>query len=145
MTMKFRDLVSADLAWADARKTSFRRRAFAINLAILILTGASTVVLGFSASASRASYALPIVAVVTLLGGIEAFWNWRSRWVLMEETRYRLNRLRDMMDYYLVTTPRSRDGVGSTGRVLPGAAGHLGRGERAVARWSSCRPGAPRR
>ncbi len=27
-----------------------------------------------------------------------------SRWVLMEETQYRLNRIRDEMDYYLVTT-----------------------------------------
>jgi hypothetical protein len=104
MTMRFRDLVSADLDWADARKTMFRRRAFGINLAVLILTGASTVVLGASASASRATYALPMVALVTLLGGIEAFWNWRSRWILMEETRYRLNRLRDEMDFYLVTT-----------------------------------------
>ncbi|MDT4971296.1 MAG: hypothetical protein QOG22_1439 [Pseudonocardiales bacterium] len=39
------------------------------------------------------------------LGTFEAFINWRPRWVLMEETQYRLNLLRDNMDYYLVTTP----------------------------------------
>jgi hypothetical protein len=107
MIIRFRDLVSADLDWADARKIRFRRWAFGINLAMLTLTAGSTVVLGFSKSPSRASYALPLVAVVTVLGGAEAFWNWRSRWILMEETRYRLNRLRDMMDYYLVTTHAS--------------------------------------
>ena len=46
-----------------------------------------------------------MVALVTLIGGLEPYYNWRSRWVLMEETRYRLNRIRDTMDYYLVTTP----------------------------------------
>lgn len=35
----------------------------------------------------------------------DAFFTWRSRWLLMEETQYRMNRLRDDMDYYLVTTP----------------------------------------
>ena len=33
--------------------------------------------------------------------------NRRSRWVLMEETQYRLNRIRDEMDYYLVITPEA--------------------------------------
>jgi hypothetical protein len=46
-----------------------------------------------------------MVALVTVLGALETFFNWRSRWVLMEEAQYRLNRLRDEMDYYLVATP----------------------------------------
>jgi hypothetical protein len=41
---------------------------------------------------------------VTVLGALETFFNWRSRWVLMEETQYRLNRLRDEIDYYLAVT-----------------------------------------
>lgn len=45
-----------------------------------------------------------MVAIVTLISALEPFFNWRSRWVLMEETRYRLNRIRGEMDYYLVTT-----------------------------------------
>jgi hypothetical protein len=62
-------------------------------------------VLGIPEIPARASIALPMVALVTVLGGLEAFFNWRSRWVLMEETRYNLNRLRDELDYYLVATP----------------------------------------
>ena len=45
-----------------------------------------------------------MVALVTVIGALEGFYNWRSRWILMEEAQYRLNRLRDDMDFYLVTT-----------------------------------------
>ena len=43
--------------------------------------------------------------LVTLITALEPFFNWRSRWVLMEEIQYRLNLMRDQIDYYLVTTP----------------------------------------
>lgn len=102
--LRFRDLVSADMEWADSRKARFRTRASCAKVAALVLTGASTVVLGIPAIPGRAAIALPMVALVTLIGGLEPFYNWRSRWVLMEETQYRLNRIRDEMDYYLVTT-----------------------------------------
>ncbi len=103
--MHFRDLVSADMDWADSRKIRFRRRASVVKIVSLILTAASTVVLGIPSIPARASIALPMVAAVAALATAETFFNWRSRWVLMEETQYRLNRLRDEMDYYLVVTP----------------------------------------
>jgi uncharacterized protein DUF4231 len=103
--LSFRDLVSADMDWADSRKRRFRRRASFVRVSALLLTAASTVVLGIPEIPGRASIALPMVALVTVLGGLETFFNWRSRWVLMEETRYRLNRLRDEMDYSIVATP----------------------------------------
>ena len=102
--LRFRDLVSADMDWADSRKARFRLRASCARVAALVLTGASTVVLGIPAIPGRAAIALPLVALVTLIGALEPFFNWRSRWVLMEETQYRLHRIRDEMDYYLVTT-----------------------------------------
>ena len=43
--------------------------------------------------------------MLTLSVRQQAYFNWRSLWVLMEETQYRLNRIRDEMDYYIVTTP----------------------------------------
>src|ERR1700733_9642575 len=103
--IRFRDLVSSDMDWADLRKARFRTRASCAKVAALALTAASTVVLGIPAIPGRAAIALPMVAFVTLIGALEPFYNWRSRWVLMEETQYRLNRIRDEMDYYLVTTP----------------------------------------
>ncbi|EOD68070.1 DUF4231 domain-containing protein [Amycolatopsis vancoresmycina] len=101
----FRDLVANAMDWCNTRKKRFRRRASVVRVAALVLTAASTVVLGIQDIPARASIALPMVALVTVLGGLETFFNWRSRWVLMEETRYRLNQLRDEVDYYFVTTP----------------------------------------
>jgi hypothetical protein len=101
----FRDLVSADMDWADSRKIRFRARASGVRVAALVLTALSTIVLGIPTIPARASIALPMVALVTVLGALETFFNWRSRWVLMEEAQYRLNRIRDEIDYYLVVTP----------------------------------------
>jgi hypothetical protein len=110
----FRDLVSADMDWTDSRKVRFRASAARVKVAALILTALSTIVLGIPGIPARASIALPMVATVTVLSSLEAFFNWRSRWVLMEEAQYRLNRLRDEIDYYLVVTPAtdlSRDAL----------------------------------
>jgi hypothetical protein len=101
----FRDIVSADMEWIDSRKKRFGGKAARVRVATLALTALSTVVLGIQEIPARASLALPMVALVGLLGGLETFFNWRTRWVLMEEAQYRMNRLRDDMDYYLVTTP----------------------------------------
>ena len=105
VVVHFRDLVSADMDWADSRKARFRRSASRVKLGSLILAALSTVVLGIEAIPGRSWVALPLVASATVLGGLKTFFNWRSRWVLMEETQYRLNRLRDEMDYYLTVTP----------------------------------------
>jgi len=93
--LHFRDLVSADMDWADSRKARFRTRASSAKVAALALAAASTVVLGIPAIPNRAAIALPMVALVTLISALEPFFNWRSRWVLMEETQYRLNRIRE--------------------------------------------------
>ena len=69
------------------------------DLGSLILAGLWTVVLGIDAVPGRSCVALPLVTALTVLGGLEAFVNWRSRWVLMEETQYCVNGLRDEMDY----------------------------------------------
>jgi len=98
----FRQLISADMDWADSRKIRFRRSAAVIRVTTLVLTGASTVVLGIPEIPARSSVALPMVAGVTILSALDAFFNWRSRWVLMEETQYRLHRLRDEIDFLLV-------------------------------------------
>ena len=62
----FRDLVDADMTWADSRKTRFRTRASVVKVLALLLTAASTIVLGIPAIPNRAAIALPMVALVTL-------------------------------------------------------------------------------
>lgn len=103
--VKFRELVSEDMKWADSRKDRFRRRAARLRVCALVLTAGSTVVLGIPAIPHRAAVALPLVAIVTLLGGLDAYFNWRQLWVLMEEAQYRLNRIRDDIDLLLVAGP----------------------------------------
>jgi hypothetical protein len=104
---RFRALVSSDMDWVNARKDRFRARASWAKILALVVTAASTVVLGLTGIPDRAAIALPMVALDTVISALEPFFNWRSRWILMEEAQYRLNRLRDEMDYYLVTTPTS--------------------------------------
>jgi len=108
VAVHFRDLVSADMDWADSRKVRFRRSATRVKVASLVLAALSTVILGIEVIPGRSWVALPIVAAVTVLGSLETFFNWRSRWVLMEEAQYRLNRLRDEIDYYLTVTPSAQ-------------------------------------
>ena len=105
--IRLRDLVSSDMDWAHARKHRFRTRAAWVKVITLVLTAASTVILGFTWLPTRATIALPMVAGVTIITALDQFFSWRSRWVLMEETQYRLNQVRDEMDYYLATTPRT--------------------------------------
>jgi len=52
IAVHFRDLVSADMDWADSRKVRFRRSASRVKLWSLILAGLSTVVLGVAGSRS---------------------------------------------------------------------------------------------
>src|SRR5258708_25629303 len=75
--LHFRDLVSADMDWADSRKVRFRKRASRARIGTLALTAGSTVVLGIPAIPDRTSLALPMVALVTLLSGLEPDYNWR--------------------------------------------------------------------
>jgi hypothetical protein len=101
--VKFRDLVSAHIDWAESRKRRNRRYASWLRYGALFLTAAATVVVGIATIPRWV--ALPMVALVTVLSGLEVFRNWRPLWVLMEEAQYRFNRLRDEMDFHLVTTP----------------------------------------
>jgi len=103
----FRGVVDADLDWADRRKERYRRRAVAAKIASLVLAGLSTVALGVDPGGHGTALALPMVAAVTVLTGLEPYMSWRDRWVSLEEARYELNRLRDEIDYYLVTTGAS--------------------------------------
>lgn len=75
--IRFRDLVSADMEWADSRKARFRTRASCAKVAALTLAAVSTVVLGIPAIPDRTATALPMVALVTLLSALEPYFNWR--------------------------------------------------------------------
>lgn len=91
--------------YARGRKKRFRLASSALKMLTLSLSAASTIILGLQSLNFWAGLAFALVAVVTLLGAVESFFNWRSRWVLMEETQYRFQRLADDLEYLIASTP----------------------------------------
>jgi hypothetical protein len=92
-------------AYARLRKRRFRWRSAAVRVASLILSGASTIILGLQNLDFWTGLGFSLVAVATVVNALEPFFAWRSRWVLMEETQYRFYRLHDDLAYYLASTP----------------------------------------
>ncbi|GHE00059.1 DUF4231 domain-containing protein [Streptomyces alanosinicus] len=90
--------------YARSRKQRFRRSASATKILTLALSAASTIILGLQSLNTWAGLAFALVALGTLLGAVEPFFNWRSRWVLMEETQYRFQRLADDLEYLMAST-----------------------------------------
>ncbi len=105
VAVRLRDDVVEGIAWARARKARFRRSASIVKVASLTMAVAATVILGVRDLDFWSGLAFALIAVSTAVTAIEPFFNWRSRWVLMEETQYRLTRIRDELNYVLLRTP----------------------------------------
>lgn len=97
--------------WLDssiARSRRKRRRAQAasstIKLGILGLTAGSTIILGIQDLDFWTGIGFALVAVATVASAIEPFFNWRSRWVLMEEQMHRFHRLQDELRMRVAAT-----------------------------------------
>lgn len=99
------DKIRQGNGYARGKKRRFGRSASAVKVASLVLSAASTVILGLQNLNAWAGLALACVALVTLLGAVEPFFNWRSRSVLMEEAQYRFQRLADDLEYLVASTP----------------------------------------
>jgi Protein of unknown function (DUF4231) len=79
--------VADGITWARRRKAKFRRSASAIRVLSLVLAVASTIILGLQQLNFWTGLAFSFVAVGTLVSAVEPFFNWRSRWILMEEAQ----------------------------------------------------------
>jgi hypothetical protein len=73
----------------------------------VLLTGASTIILGVQDLDFSAGLGFALVALATVLAAIEPFFSWRSRWLLMDEQVYRFYRLRD--DIIMAVARRGAD------------------------------------
>ncbi|WP_203914045.1 SLATT domain-containing protein [Rhizocola hellebori] len=91
--------------YARSRKVRFRRSSALIRLLSMALLVSSTIILGLQDLQLWAALGFALVAVVTVVNTLEAFFAWRSRWILMEETQYRFYRLRDEVTFYIASTP----------------------------------------
>jgi len=96
--------IAEALSYTRIRRRRFRRGSIAVRLLSLLLSGASTVILGLQNLTFWASLAFSLVAVTTVLSAVEPFFNWRSRWVLMEDMQARLHRLDHDLTYLVAKT-----------------------------------------
>ncbi|MFF3684467.1 SLATT domain-containing protein [Streptomyces sp. NPDC002187] len=99
------DKIRQGNGYARGREKQFARSASVTKVATLGLSAASTVILGLQNLNAWAGLALACVALGTLLGAVEPFFDWRSRWILMEEAQYRFQRLADDLEYLVASTP----------------------------------------
>ncbi|MBL1083341.1 DUF4231 domain-containing protein [Streptomyces actinomycinicus] len=90
--------------YARGKKQRFRGSASLVKMLTLALSASSTVILGLQDLNAWAGLAFALVAVGTLLGAVEPFFDWRSRWILMEEAQYRFQRLADDLEYLVAST-----------------------------------------
>jgi hypothetical protein len=97
--------VADGIRWSRRRKAKFRKSASAIRIVSLVLAVSSTIILGLQELNFWAGLAFSFVAIGTLVSAVEPFFNWRSRWILMEEAQYKLQRIQDELEYYLLKTP----------------------------------------
>jgi hypothetical protein len=89
--------------YARSRKKRFRSRSATVRLISLLLTVASTIILGLQELNVWTGTAFAFIAIVTTVSSLESFFAWRSRWVLMEETQSRFYSLRDDLTYYIAS------------------------------------------
>jgi len=111
VALQVQSQASDGVAWARRRKKRFSRSATAIRVLSLALAVASTVILGLQHLNSWTSVAFALVATGTLVNALEPFFNWRSRWILMEEAQYRFHQIQDELKYFLLKTPSSEINV----------------------------------
>jgi len=104
LALRMREQIDADIAWTNLRRRRFRRRSSTLKGLSLGLTSGSVVILGLQNLSFWASLALGMIGLVTVLNAVEPFANWRARWVVMEETQYELIKVRDRLDFHLLST-----------------------------------------
>jgi hypothetical protein len=106
--LHLRAWVSSAVDYSEARKARFRILSSATKVLSLVLSGASTIILGLQDLNFWAGLAFSLVALTTVVGGVEPFFNWRSRWVLAEEAQHRFRTLREDLEHLVaVTQPQS--------------------------------------
>jgi ABC-type siderophore export system fused ATPase/permease subunit len=92
-------------AYARSRKHRFRWKSVTVRLTVLVLSAASTIILGLQNLDPWTGTAFSLVAVVTVVSALEPFFAWRSLWVLMEEAAHKFHRLQDDLQYYIASHP----------------------------------------
>jgi hypothetical protein len=100
-------LIRSSNRYASRRKKQYRALASAVKLTTLGLSAASTVILGLQDLDFWAGLGFALVALTTVTSAIEPYFNWRSRWVLMEEGQHLFYTLQQDLEYLISKTPEA--------------------------------------
>jgi hypothetical protein len=99
------DWIGQAIQYSNRKRFGFRTASSALKIATLSLSAASTIILGVQDLDFWTGLGFALVALATVVGAVEPFFNWRSRWVLMEEQLSRFHRLRDDLAMRLASSP----------------------------------------
>lgn len=95
-------------AYHRRRKAYYRRWASGTWGLSLALSAASIIILGVQDLSLWASIGFSLVPVAALLNGVEPYFNWRSRWVMSEESQERFYRLEEDIRQLMAVTPKGQ-------------------------------------
>jgi hypothetical protein len=107
MLHELKQWIAEGVDYTSKRKNQFRFGASAVKLLSLVLSAAAAIILGLQNLSFWAGLAFSLVALGTVINAIEPFFNWRSRWVLMEEARYRFYKLEDDINFLAAKTAQN--------------------------------------
>jgi hypothetical protein len=96
--------IDGAIAYSRRKRKGFQAASSLIKLGTVMLSAASTIILGIQDLDFWTGLGFALVALATVAGAIEPFFNWRSRWVLMEEQLHRFFRLREDLIMRVATT-----------------------------------------
>lgn len=94
-----------DRDYARNRRMEWRLGAVALRLLTVGLGAAATVTLGLADLDTQAAVGFALTAIATVLGGLEAFFNWRSRWVAAEEALASWHHIEEALALYVSARP----------------------------------------
>ncbi|WP_263426471.1 SLATT domain-containing protein [Nocardioides mangrovi] len=83
------------------RRSRWRLFASVTKFGALALSAAATILLGFAELDHLAAAGFVCTALVTTIGAIEPYFNWRSRWIMAEEAMHDWYALEQKLIWYV--------------------------------------------
>jgi hypothetical protein len=103
--------IDRSLDYSRRKRFGFRTASSMLKIGTLTLSAASTIILGVQNLDFWAGLGFALVALATVLGAVEPFFNWRSRWVLMEEQLHQFSRLHEELVMRIAAAPDVTDAM----------------------------------
>ena len=110
------DKIENSIEYVQKKRIRYQTFSGSLKIIVLILSGIVTVLLGIrwdQYSEELRNIAFVIGATVTVFSSLDLYFNFRSLWVEHEEAKWRLNRLKDRVEFYLAGTEDDKIDAGT--------------------------------